>query len=169
MKLNRVVITGLGSLTPIGNNTSEYWKNLLLGVSGAYPIQHFDASQYKTTFACEVKDFNILNWIEQKEARKMDLFTHYAIAAVDEAVKDAKMDLSSIDLEKVGVIFGTGMGGHTSLYEEIEKFLLDGVSIAQFSPFLLTKVIGNIAAGHKEIKYGFSGVYYATNQLCIIS
>jgi 3-oxoacyl-[acyl-carrier-protein] synthase II len=169
MKLNRVVITGLGSLTPIGNNTSEYWKNLLLGVSGAYPIQHFDASQYKTTFACEVKDFNILNWVEQKEARKMDLFTHYAIAAVDEAVKDAKMDLSSIDLEKVGVIFGTGMGGHTSLYEEIEKFILDGVSIAQFSPFLLTKVIGNIAAGHIAIRYGFSGVNYATTSACASS
>jgi len=169
MKLNRVVITGLGSLTPIGNNTSDYWNNLLLGVSGAYPIQHFDASQFKTTFACEVKDFNILNWLEQKEARKMDLFTHYAIACVDEAIKDSKLDLSNIDLEKVGVIFGTGMGGHTSLFEESEKFITEGGIAPQFSPFLLTKVIGNIAAGHIAIRYGFKGLNYTTTSACASS
>ena len=169
MKLKRVVITGLGSLTPIGNTTSAYWENLLMGVSGACSIQHFDASLFKTTFACEVKNFDVLQWLEQKEARKMDLFTHYAIAAVDEAVKDANIDISTTDLEKVGVIFGTGMGGHSSLYEESEKFVLSGEEVPQFSPFLLTKVIGNIAAGQIAIRYGFKGLNYATSSACASS
>ena len=116
-----------------------------------------------------VKDFNILNWLEQKEARKMDLFTHYAIACVDEAIKDSKLDLSNIDLEKVGVIFGTGMGGHTSLFEESEKFITEGGIAPQFSPFLLTKVIGNIAAGHIAIRYGFKGLNYTTTSACASS
>ena len=169
MKLNRVVITGLGSLTPIGNNTTTYWNNLLLGVSGALPIQHFDASLFKTTFACEIKDFNILDWVEQKEARKMDLFAQYAIVAADEAVKDSKIDLFSVDLEKIGVIFGTGMGGHTSLFEESERYIMAGEGVPQFSPFIITKVIGNIAAGHIAIRHGFKGLNYATSSACASS
>ncbi len=169
MKLNRVVVTGLGSLTPIGNNTTTYWNNLLLGVSGACPIRHFDASDFKTKFACEINDFNILNWVELKEARKMDLFSQYAIAAADEAVKDSKIDLNTIDLEKVGVIFGTGMGGHTSLFEECEKYILEGEGVPQFSPFIITKVIGNIAAGHIAIRYGFKGLNFTTSSACASS
>lgn len=169
MELNRVVITGLGSLTPIGNNTKEYWNNLLLGVSGAYPIQHFDASLFKTTFACEIKNFDILKWVEIKEARKMDLFSQYAIASADEAINDAKIDLLAIDLEKVGVIIGTGMGGFTSFNEQNEISILAGHKVPNYGPFLLTKVIGNIAAGHIAIRYGFKGLNYTTTSACASS
>lgn len=169
MELNRVVVTGLGSLTPIGNNTTEYWKNLLLGVSGACPITHFDASLFKTQFACELKNFDVLNWIEQKEARKMDIFSQYAIAAADEAVKDSKIDSSKIDPEKIGVILGTGMSGHTSLFEASEQYLLSGDAVPQFSPFIIPKVIGNIAAGYIAIRHGFKGLNYVTSSACASS
>ncbi|MBP7101697.1 MAG: beta-ketoacyl-ACP synthase II [Bacteroidales bacterium] len=169
MELNRVVITGLGSLTPIGNNTKEFWNNLLLGVSGAYPIRHFDASLFKTTFACEIKNFDILNWVELKEARKLDLFSQYIIAAADEAIIDSNIDLKAVNLEKVGVIVGTGMGGFTSLSHETEKSILAGEVVPNYGPFLLTKVIGNIAAGHIAIRYGFKGLNYITSSACASS
>lgn len=169
MELNRVVITGLGSLTPIGNNTREYWNNLLLGVSGAYPIRHFDASLFRTTFACEIKNFDILNWVDLKEARKLDLFSQYVIAAADEAIIDSKIDLKALNLEKVGVIVGTGMGGFTSLSHETERSILAGEVVPNYGPFLLTKVIGNIAAGHIAIRYGFKGLNYTTSSACASS
>ncbi|MDD3280178.1 MAG: beta-ketoacyl-ACP synthase II [Bacteroidales bacterium] len=169
MELNRVVITGLGSLTPIGNNTKEYWNNLLLGVSGAYPIRHFDASLFKTSFACEIKNFDILKWVELKEARKLDLFSQYVIAAADEAIIDSNIDLKAVNLEKVGVIVGTGMGGFTSLSHETERSILAGEVVPNYGPFLLTKVIGNIAPGHIAIRYGFKGLNYTTSSACASS
>ncbi|NLJ81749.1 MAG: beta-ketoacyl-ACP synthase II [Bacteroidales bacterium] len=169
MNLNRVVVTGLGSLTPIGNNTTSYWNNLLLGVSGARPIQHFDASLFKTKFACELKDFNILDWLGPKEARRIASFTQYAIIAANEAIKDASIDTSSINLEKAGVIFGTGMGGHSSLFDECEAYAKSGEEVPNLNPFVITKVIGSIAAGHIAIQHGFKGLNYTTSSACASS
>lgn len=169
MNLNRVVVTGLGSLTPIGNNTTSYWNNLLLGVSGSRPIQHFDASLFKTKFACELKDFNVLDWLEPKEARRIALFAQYAIISAGEAIKDANIDTSSINLEKAGVIFGTGMGGHNSLFDECEAYAKSGEDVPNLNPFVITKVIGNIAAGHIAIIHGFKGLNYTTSSACASS
>ena len=119
MELRRVVITGLGALTPIGNSCDEYWKNLLLGVSGAYPITRFDATQFKTQFACEVKNFDVLKYVDIKESRKMDLFAQFALAAAEEAVLDSKIDLSKVNLERGGVIWGTGKIGRASCRERV--------------------------------------------------
>lgn len=168
MELRRVVITGLGALTPIGNSCDEYWKNLLLGVSGACPITRFDASLFKTQFACEVKDFDILKYVDIKESRKMDLFTQFAIAAADEAMKDSGLDLSKEDLERGGVIWGTGIGGFTTCAEEMSTFAL-GDGTPRFSPFFIPKIIGDIAAGHLSIRYGLKGPNYVTTSACASS
>jgi len=165
MELKRVVITGLGALTPIGNSCDEYWQNLLLGVSGACPITHFDAGRFRTQFACEVKNFDILKYMDVKESRKMDLFTQYAIATSTEAIKDAAMDLSSINLERVGVVWGTGIGGFTSMCEAISGFVL-GDGEPRFNPFFIPKIIGDIAAGQISILFGFKGPNYVTTSAC---
>jgi len=168
MELRRVVVTGLGALTPIGNSCDEYWKNLLLGVSGAEPITRFDASGFKTQFACEVKNFDVLKYMDLKESRKMDLFTQFAIAASTEAIKDSNIDLSSIDLERAGVIWGTGIGGFTACYEEVMNFA-HGDGSPRFNPFFIPKIIGDIAAGQISILFGFKGPNYVTSSACASS
>jgi 3-oxoacyl-[acyl-carrier-protein] synthase II len=168
MELRRVVITGLGALTPIGNSCDEYWKNLLLGVSGACPISRFDATPFKTQFACEVKDFDILQYVDIKESRKMDLFAQFAIAAADEAMKDSNLDLTKEDLERGGVIWGTGIGGFTTCSEEMRAFAL-GDGTPRFSPFFIPKIIGDIAAGHLSMRYGLKGPNYVTTSACASS
>ncbi len=165
MELRRVVITGLGALTPIGNSCDEYWKNLLLGVSGASPISRFDATLFKTRFACEVKDFDILKYVDIKESRKMDLFTQFAIAAASDAIEDSKMDLSSVDLERGGVIWGTGIGGFTTCADEMSTFAT-GDGSPRFSPFFIPKIIGDIAAGQISIRFGLKGPNYVTTSAC---
>jgi 3-oxoacyl-[acyl-carrier-protein] synthase II len=165
MELRRVVITGLGALTPIGNSCDEYWKNLLLGVSGAGPITRFDASRFKTQFACEVKGFDPLKYMEIKESRKMDLFTQFAIASATDAIADAEIDLSSLNLERAGVIWGTGIGGFTACFEEVTLFTL-GDGEPRFNPFFIPKIIGDIAAGQISILFGFMGPNYVTTSAC---
>ena len=165
MELRRVVITGLGSLTPIGNSCEEYWKNLLLGVSGAGPITRFDASKFKTQFACEVKNFDILKYVDIKESRKMDLFTQYAVASSTEAIADAKIEISPLDLERAGVIWGTGIGGFTACFEEVMNYA-QGDGEPRFNPFFIPKIIGDIAAGQMSILFGFKGPNYATTSAC---
>ena len=168
MELRRVVITGLGALTPIGNSCDEYWKNLMLGVSGACPITRFDATQFKTQFACEVKNFDILKYVDIKEARKMDLFAQFAIAAAEEAMQDSKIDLTKVDLERGGVIWGTGIGGFATCVEEMTNFAL-GDGSPRFNPFFIPKIIGDIAAGHLSMRYGLKGPNYVTTSACASS
>ena len=168
MELRRVVITGLGALTPIGNSCDEYWKNLLFGVSGAAPITRFDASRFKTQFACEVKNFDVLNYIDAKEARKMDLFTQFAVVVASEAIKDSRIDLSAIDLERAGVVWGTGIGGFTTCSEEVMNFAR-GDGEPRFNPFFIPKIIGDIAAGQISIQFGLRGPNYATTSACASS
>jgi len=168
MELRRVVITGLGALTPIGNSSSEYWKNLLLGVSGACPITRFDTSLFKTQFACEVKNFDVLNYVDVKESRKMDLFTQLAIASSSEAMEDSKVDLSSLDCNRAGVIWGTGIGGFTTCMEEMYTFA-GGDGTPRFNPFFIPKIIGDIAAGWISMRYKFRGPNYVTTSACASS
>lgn len=170
MELKRVVVTGLGALTPIGNNVSEYWDGLVNGVSGAGPITNFDASLFKTKFGCEVKNFDVKTILDRKEARKMDRYTHYAIAAAKEAVADSNFDLENIDKNRIGVIFGAGIGGITTFEKEIgdyyTKFEKTG---PKFNPFFIPKMISDIAAGQISILYGFHGPNYATCSACATS
>ena len=168
MELRRVVITGLGALTPIGNSCDEYWKNLLLGVSGACPITRFDTDLFKTKFACEVKNFDILTYVDMKESRKMDLFTQYALASSEEAMKDAAIDLSSVDLERAGVVWGTGIGGFATSVEEM-KIFASGDGSPRFNPFFIPKIIGDIAAGQISIRFGIKGPNYVTTSACASS
>jgi 3-oxoacyl-[acyl-carrier-protein] synthase II len=166
--MKRVVITGLGAVTPIGNNLSEYAAALRAGVSGAAPITHFDASQFKTRFACEVKNFNVEDFIDRKEARRMDLFTQYAMVAADEAIGMANFDTETLDHDRVGVIFGSGIGGLGTLEVEIEGFV-KGNGVPRYNPFLIPKMIIDIAAGQISMKHGFRGVNYATVSACATS
>jgi len=168
MELRRVVITGLGALTPIGNSCDEYWKSLLLGVSGACPITRFDTTLFKTKFACEVKDFDILKYVDIKEARKMDIFTQYAITTACEAMEDANMDLSSVDLERAGVVWGTGIGGFATSVEEMNVFAR-GDGTPRFSPFFIPKIIGDIAAGQISMRFGLKGPNFVTTSACASS
>jgi len=168
MELRRVVITGLGALTPIGNSCDEYWKNLLLGVSGACPITRFDAALFKTQFACEVKNFDILNYADVKESRKMDLFTQFAVASVHEAMEDCKVDVSSLDCNRAGIVWGTGIGGFTTCMEEMYTFA-NGDGTPRFNPFFIPKIIGDIAAGWLSMRYGFKGPNYVTTSACASS
>ncbi len=168
MKLRRVVVTGLGALTPVGNTVSETWNGLISGVSGAGPITHFDASKFKTQFACEVKGFDPLNFFDRKEARKYDPFTHYGIVAADQAVADSKLDVEKVDLDRVGVIWASGIGGLTTFSEEIANFA-KGDGTPRYTPFLIPKMIADIAAGHISIKYGFRGPNFATISACASS
>ena len=147
MELKRVVVTGLGALTPVGNTVPEFWENLVNGVSGAGPITHFDASKFKTQFACEVKNFNATDFIDRKEARKMDLSTQYDITAEKEAVTDAGIDVEKEDLNRIGVIFGVGIGGIHTFEEEVINYAQTKDTICpRFNPFLIPKMIADIAS-----------------------
>lgn len=167
-QLKRVVVTGLGALTPIGNNVTDYWVNLLSGQSGAAPITHFDASNFKTRFACEVKNFNATDYIDRKEARKQDPYTQYAIVATSEAMQDSNIDLATINLDRAGVIWGSGIGGIKTFYDEVSAFA-KGDGTPRFNPFFIPKMISDIAAGVISIKYGFRGPNFTTVSACASS
>ena len=170
MELKRVVVTGLGALTPVGNNVAETWENLVKGVSGAGPITHFDASKFKTHFACEVKNFNGTDYIDRKELRKMDLYTQYAIAAAKEAVEDSGMDLEKEDLNRIGVIYGVGIGGIHTFEEEVANYTLNKDTVGpKFNPFFIPKMIADIASGQISIMYGFHGPNFTTTSACASS
>jgi 3-oxoacyl-[acyl-carrier-protein] synthase II len=168
MEKRRVVITGLGALTPIGNTIEEYWEGLVNGVSGAATITNFDASNFKTQFACEVKNFEITDFIPRKDARKMDRFTQYAMVAADEAVSDSGLDLENEDLDRIGVIWGSGIGGLETFQNEMIDFA-HGNGIPKFNPFFIPKMIADIAPGYISIKYGFRGPNFATVSACASS
>mgnify|MGYP000176890294 FL=1 len=163
MELKRVVITGVGTVNPLGNSVQEYWENLKNGVSGAAPITHFDASKQTTQFACEVKDFDPLLYVEKKEVRKHDKYTIYAFASTAQAVADSKLDLEKVDGDRVGVIWGAGIGGLETFYDEVRAYSPDR---PRFSPFFIPKMIANIAGGLVSIKYGFRGPNYTTVSAC---
>ena len=168
MQLKRVVVTGLGALTPIGNNIEQYWNGLVNGVSGAAPITHFDATKFKTRFACEVKDFNVNDFIHRKDARKMDKFTQYAMVASDEAIADAKINFDKVDKLRVGVIWGAGIGGLETFQNEVLNFS-EGDGTPKFNPFFIPKMIADIAPGNISIKNGFMGPNYTTVSACASS
>ena len=168
MILKRVVVTGLGALTPIGNTLQEYWEGLKRGASGAAAITRFDPSQFKTKFACEVKNFDVGNFMDRKEARKMDPFAQYAMVAVDEAVKDSKLPVQEIDPNRVGVIWGSGIGGLLTFQEEVKSYA-KGDGTPRFNPFFIPKMIPDLSAGHISIKYGFRGPNYVTVSACASS
>lgn len=162
MELKRVVVTGLGALTPVGNNVAETWENIKNGVSGAGPITHFDASKFKTQFACEVKGFKATDFIDRKEARKMDLYEQYALVAAMEAIKDSGWDLDTLDKNRVGVVLGVGIGGIHTFEEEAGYYAQNKENGPKFNPFFIPKMIADIAAGQISIQYGFHGPNYTT-------
>ncbi len=168
MKLRRVVVTGLGALTPLGNTAPEYWSGLVNGVSGAGPITHFDSSKFKTQFACEVKNFDALNFFDRKEVRKFDPFTLYGMICADEAVKDAGLNSDKLDPDRIGVIWASGIGGMTTIFDEISGFAA-GDGTPRFSPLMIPKMIADIAAGQISIRYGFRGPNFATVSACASS
>lgn len=169
MQLKRVVVTGIGTINPLGNNIPEYFNNLDNGTSGASLITRFDASLFKTKFACEIKDFDPEKFgIDKKEARKLDLFAQYALAATAEAIKDAGIDPEKIDLDRAGVIVGSGIGGIETMFQEIKGYF-EGGCTPRFSPFLIPKMIPDIAAGHISMKYGFRGPNFTTVSACASS
>lgn len=168
MELKRVVVTGLGALTPIGNNISEYWDGLKNGISGCKPITYFDTEKFKTKFACEVKNFDPLNHFNRKEARKLDRFAQYALVSSDEAIIDANMDLNHIDKFRVGVIWGAGIGGLETFQNEVINFA-EGDGTPRFNPFFIPKMIADIAPGNISIKHGFMGPNYTTVSACASS
>ena len=168
MELKRVVVTGLGALTPIGNNIEDFWNNLIIGKSGAAPITYFDTEKFKTKFACELKDFNVLDFLDRKEARKMDRFTQYAMVASEQAILDSKLDLDSIDNYRSGVIWGSGIGGIETFQDEVINFA-SGDGTPRFNPFFIPKMIGDIAPGHISMKYRFMGPSYTTVSACASS
>jgi 3-oxoacyl-[acyl-carrier-protein] synthase II len=165
MELKRVVVTGLGALTPIGNTVDEYWKNLIVGKSGAAPITHFDTEKFKTKFACEVKNFNAEDFLSRKDARKMDKFAQYAMVASDEAIADAKLNLDEVNKLRVGVIWGAGIGGLETFQNEVLNFS-DGDGTPRFNPFFIPKMIADIAPANISIKHGFMGPNYTTVSAC---
>lgn len=169
MQLKRVVVTGLGAITPVGNSVSEFWNNLINGVSGAAPITRFDATKFKTRFACEVKNFDPLTYIDRKEARKMDLFTHFAIASAEQGVVDAGIkDNASINPDRVGVIWGSGVGGMNTFTEEVLNFA-KGDGTPRFNPFFIPKMIPDLAPGNISMRYGFRGPNFTTVSACASS
>ncbi len=168
MKLKRVVITGMGALTPIGNNLESYWQGLISGKSGAAPITRFDAEKFKTRFACEIKNYDVQEHFDRKEARKLDPFTQYAMIAADEAISDADLQIEKLDKYRVGVIWGAGIGG----LETFQNQILDhasGDGTPKFNPFFIPKMIADIAPGHISIKHGFMGPNYTTVSACASS
>jgi 3-oxoacyl-[acyl-carrier-protein] synthase II len=168
MQLKRVVITGLGALTPLGNDVPSYWNGLINGVSGANLITHFDASKFKTRFACELKGFNVEDHIDRKEARRMDPYTHYALVVCKEAITDSGMDLEKVNKDRVGVIWGSGIGGLLTFQEECVAYGR-GDGTPRFNPFFIPKMIADIASGHISINYGFRGPNYTTTSACASS
>ena len=169
MELKRVVVTGLGAITPVGNNPEETWNNLLAGKSGAAPITLFDASQFKTQFACEVKGFNPNDYIDRKEARKMDRYAQLALAAAVQAVDDSKMDVEGVDKNRIGVVFGVGIGGIKTFEDEVGYYAQHKENGPKFNPFFIPKMISDIAAGQISIRFGFHGPNYATTSACASS
>jgi 3-oxoacyl-[acyl-carrier-protein] synthase II len=168
VELRRVVVTGLGALTPIGNSVEEYWNNLVLGIGGAGPITRFDVSKFKTKFACELKDFNADNFFDRKEVRKFDRCSQYGIVCADQAVNDAGFDMATLDLDRVGVIWASGIGGLETFSTEVMAFAL-GDGTPRFNPFFIPKMISDITAGHISMKYGFHGPNFATVSACASS
>jgi 3-oxoacyl-[acyl-carrier-protein] synthase II len=168
MQLKRVVVTGLGALTPIGNNIEEYWQGLISGKSGAAPITYYDTEKHKTKFACEVKNFNVENYIDRKEARRLDKFAQYAIVASDEAIKDSNLDLDKINKYKVGVIWGAGIGGLETFQDEV-LYYAKGDGTPKFNPFFIPKMIADIAPAHISMRNGFMGPNYTTVSACASS
>jgi 3-oxoacyl-[acyl-carrier-protein] synthase II len=168
MNLRRVVVTGLGALTPIGNSKDEYWDGLVNGKSGAAPITYFDTEKFKTKFACELKNFNVTDFINRKDARKMDKFAQYAMVASDEAIADAKLNLEEVDKLRVGVIWGAGIGGLETFQNEVINFA-EGDGTPRFNPFFIPKMIADIAPGNISIKHGFMGPNYTTVSACASS
>jgi 3-oxoacyl-[acyl-carrier-protein] synthase II len=169
MELKRVVVTGLGAITPLGSNIAETWENIQNGVSGAGPITHFDAAPFKTQFACEVKGFDPSKYFDRKEARKLDLYAQYAIAAAKEAIENSGMDLDKIDKDEVGVIFAAGIGGIQTFEQEIGYYYANKEQGPKFNPFFIPKMISDIAAGQISIMYGFRGPNYSTASACASS
>ena len=170
MELKRVVVTGIGAVSPLGNSAAETWQKLLDGVSGAAPITHFDATEFKTQFACELKGFKAEDFIDRKEARKMDPYCHYALAAASMAMDDSAIDLESIDKNRVGVVFGVGIGGMKTFEDEITNYALHKDTLGpKFNPFFVPKMIADICAGQISIKYGFHGPNYITSSACASS
>ncbi len=168
MELKRVVVTGMGAITPLGKSVQEYWDSLINGVSGADDITQFDTSKFKTKFACEVKDFEPTNYLERKEARKIDRFTQFALIASDQAVKDAGISKENVDVDRVGVIFGSGIGGLITFQEEVSNFAL-GDGTPRFNPFFIPKMILDIAAGQISMRHGFRGPNYSVVSACASS
>jgi 3-oxoacyl-[acyl-carrier-protein] synthase II len=168
MQQRRVVVTGLGALTPLGNTVNEFWSNLVMGKSGAAPITKFDTTKFKTKFACEVKKFDPLNHFEKQDVRKIDPFTQYALVSTDEAIKDSGLDLDKIDKTRVGVIWGSGNGGFYTFQQEVMEFA-KGDGTPRFNPYFIPKVIVDIASGWISIKYGFMGLNFTTVSACATS
>ncbi len=165
MELKRVVVTGVGAITPLGKNAQEFWEGLKNGVSGAAPITRFDATNFKTKFACEVKDYNPTDYFERKEARKLDLFAQFALIAADEAIKDADLHQERLNKDRIGVIWGSGIGGIDTLTQEVKNYVKTD-EIPKFNPFFIPKMISDIAAGHISMKYGYRGPNFTTVSAC---
>lgn len=165
MELKRVVVTGLGALTPIGNNVQEYWEGLVNGKSGSAPITYFDTSKFKTKFACELKNYNPEDYFDRKEVRRLDRFAQYALISSDEAIADSGIDLNQVDKFRVGVIWGAGIGGLQTFQDEVQNFV-EGDGTPRFNPFFIPKMIADIAPGHISIKHGFMGPNYTTVSAC---
>jgi len=168
MNNRRVVVTGIGALTPIGNNLQDYWESLIKGVSGAAPITHFNAENFKTQFACEVKDFVVTDFLDRKESRKLDLFSQYALVVADQAIKDSLLNINKINSDKAGVIWGSGIGGMQTFFKESINYN-EGNGTPRFNPFFIPKLISDIPAGHISIKYNFRGPNFTTVSACASS
>jgi 3-oxoacyl-[acyl-carrier-protein] synthase II len=168
MELKRVVVTGLGAITPLGKTFPETWENLKAGVSGCAPITRFDASKFKTQFACEVKDYDVADYFERKEGRKIDPYTQFALIAAKEAVADSKLDLEAVDKDRVGVIWGSGIGGIKTFQEEVTNFV-EGDGTPRFNPFFIPKMIADIASGLISMEFGFRGPNFTTVAACASS
>lgn len=169
MELKRVVVTGLGAVTPVGNTPEETWTSLVNGVSGAAPFTLFDASKFKTQFGCEVKNLNVTDYIDRKEVRKMDRYTQFAFISALQAVKDSGLDLETVDKNRVGVIFGVGIGGIKTFEDEVKYYGQHEDMGPKFNPFFIPKMIADIAAGQISIHFGFHGPNYATTSACASS
>lgn len=168
MQLKRVVVTGIGAVTPVGNNVNDFWNNLVKGVSGAAPITRFDASKFKSQFACEVKGFNIEDYIDRKDARRMDTFSHYGIAAAAQAVEDSGINTEGLNKDRIGVIWASGIGGLDTFLEECTTFA-KGDGTPRFNPFFIPKMISDIAAGHISMRYSFRGPNFSVTSACASS
>ena len=169
MELKRVVVTGLGAVTPVGNNPEEMWNNLVNGVSGAAPITQFDTTLFKTKFACEVKNLDVNDYLDRKEARKMDRYTQLALIAAKQAVEDSGMNLETENKDRIGVVFGVGIGGIRTFEDEVKYYGVHEAEGPKFNPFFIPKMIADIAAGQISIMYGFHGPNYITASACASS